>query len=87
MLGIAAIMLAAGLFADLPTRAVVLLDAAWDALLLFIGVGMVSTRLVPPLAAALQAPGERFGEVAGALAKDNATRNPARTARTAGALR
>jgi putative ABC transport system permease protein len=55
-------------------------------ILLFIGVGMISSRLVRPLAAAVGAPGERFGGVAGELAKDNATRNPSRTARTAGAL-
>jgi putative ABC transport system permease protein len=85
VLGIAAVMLAAGLFADLPTMAVVVLDGV-GCLLLFIGVGMISTRLVRPLAAGLGAPGERLGGVAGALAKDNATRNPARTARTAGAL-
>ena len=85
VLGISAVMLAAGLFADLPTVAVVVLDGV-GCLLLFIGVGMISTRLVRPLAAAVGAPGERLGGVAGALAKDNATRNPARTARTAGAL-
>ena len=55
-------------------------------ILLFIGVGMIASRLVRPLAAAVGAPGERFGGAPGALAKDNATRNPARTARTAGAL-
>jgi putative ABC transport system permease protein len=82
---ISAVALAAGLFADLPTVAVVVLDGV-GCILLFIGVGMISSRLVRPLAAAVGAPGERFGGVAGALAKDNATRNPARTARTAGAL-
>jgi putative ABC transport system permease protein len=85
VLGIAAVLLALGLFADLPTMAVVVLDGV-GCLLLFIGVGMIASRLVRPLAAAVGAPGERFGGVAGALAKDNATRNPARTARTAGAL-
>ena len=83
VLGISAVMLAAGLFADLPTVAVVLLDGV-GCLLLFIGVGMISSRLVRPLAAAVGAPGERLGGVAGSLAKDNATRNPSRTARTAG---
>ena len=85
VLGVAGVMLAAGLFADLPTVAVVVLDGV-GCLLLFIGVGMISSRLVRPLAAAVGAPGERLGGVAGSLAKDNATRNPARTARTAGAL-
>jgi putative ABC transport system permease protein len=58
VLGIAAVMLALGLFADLPTMAVVLLDGV-GCLLLFIGVGMIASRLVRPLAAAVGAPGER----------------------------
>ena len=82
---LAAVALAAGLFADLPTVGVVVLDGV-GCILLFVGVGMIASRLVRPLAAAVGAPGQRFGGVAGALAKDNATRNPARTARTAGAL-
>jgi putative ABC transport system permease protein len=41
---------------------------------------------VRPLAAALGAPGERLAGTPGRLARENATRNPARTARTAGAL-
>jgi len=86
VLGIAAVLLAFGLFASgLPTGAVLVLDGV-GCLLLFIGVGMIASRLVRPLAAMVGSPGERLGGVAGALAKDNATRNPARTARTAGAL-
>jgi putative ABC transport system permease protein len=86
VLGIAAVLLAFGLFASgLPTGAVLVLDGV-GCLLLFIGVGMIASRLVRPLAAMVGSPGERLGGVAGALAKDNATRNPARTACTAGAL-
>jgi len=86
VLVLAAAALALGLFASgLPLGAVLLLDGA-GCILLFAGVGMIAPRLVRPLAAAVGAPGERFGGVAGQLAKDNATRNPARTARTAGAL-
>ena len=86
VLGIAAVLLTLGLFADgLSTAAVLVLDGV-GCILLFIGVGMIASRLVKPLAAAVGAPGERLGGVSGALAKDNATRNPARTARTAGAL-
>src|SRR5829696_4777604 len=86
VLGIAAVLLATGLFASgLPTGAVLLLDGV-GCIFLFIGVGMISSRLVRPLAAAVGAPGERFGGAPGRLAKENATRNPARTARTAGAL-
>jgi putative ABC transport system permease protein len=85
VLVLAAAALAIGLFADLPTVGVVVLDGV-GCILLFVGVGMIASRLVRPLAAAVGAPGQRLGGVAGALAKDNATRNPARTARTAGAL-
>ena len=60
--------------------------SASGCILLFIGVGLISSRLVRPLAAAVGAPGERFGGAPGALARENATRNPTRTARTAGAL-
>jgi putative ABC transport system permease protein len=55
-------------------------------LLLFIGVTLVAPRLVRPLAAGLGAPAARFGGSAGRLARDNSTRNPARTASTAAAL-
>jgi putative ABC transport system permease protein len=86
VLGLAAVLLAVGLFAGgLSTGAVLLLDGI-GCLLLFIGVGMIASRLVRPLAAVVGAPGERIGGAPGQLAKDNATRNPARTARTAGAL-
>jgi putative ABC transport system permease protein len=55
-------------------------------LLLFVGVALMSPRLVPPLARVLGAPGARFGRSAGRLARHNATRNPSRTAVTAAAL-
>jgi putative ABC transport system permease protein len=49
-------------------------------------VALVAPRLVRPLAAALGAPGARVAGSAGSLARENATRNPARTASTAAAL-
>jgi len=55
-------------------------------LLLFVGVALVAPRLVGPLAAMLGWPGARLGGAAGTLARDNARRNPARTASTAAAL-
>jgi len=85
VLGVAVLALGIGLFAGLeiaPTLGLVGLGC----ILLFVGVGLISSRLVKPLAAALGAPGERFGGVSGQLARENATRNPTRTARTAGAL-
>jgi putative ABC transport system permease protein len=56
------------------------------ALLIFVGVAMLSVRVVRPLAAALGWPATRIGGAAGALARDNARRNPQRTASTAAAL-
>ena len=56
------------------------------ALLIFIGVAMLSERFIRPLAWALGWPATRIGGAAGALARDNARRNPQRTASTAAAL-
>ena len=85
VLGLATVALVAGLFAGLDTGPALALIGV-GCIALFVGVGLVSGRLVRPLAAALGAPGERFGGAPGQLARENATRNPARTARTAGAL-
>ena len=85
VLGVAVVALAVGLFGGLeigPTLGLIGLGC----ILMFVGVGLIASRLVKPLAAALGAPGERFGGVSGQLARENATRNPQRTARTAGAL-
>jgi putative ABC transport system permease protein len=56
------------------------------ALLIFLGVALLAERLVRPLAAWLGWPATRIGGAAGALARDNARRNPQRTASTASAL-
>ena len=64
-------------------------DPLWmgvGALLIFVGVSLFAARLVRPLAAALGAPAARLGGSAGQLARDNARRNPQRTASTASAL-
>ena len=55
-------------------------------LLMFVAVAMVASRVVRPLAYVLGAPGARFGGAAGSLARQNAVRNPARTASTAAAV-
>jgi putative ABC transport system permease protein len=55
-------------------------------LLLFIGVAMLSSRLVVPLAKVVGIPARRIGGAAGKLAEGNAQRNPGRTAATAAAL-
>jgi putative ABC transport system permease protein len=51
-----------------------------------LGVSMSSRRVVRPLASALGWPATRLGGAAGTLARDNAMRNPSRTASTAAAL-
>jgi putative ABC transport system permease protein len=56
------------------------------AVLVFIGVGMLSRFLVRPLARAIGAPIEAAAGTTGRIARANATRNPARTAATAAAL-
>jgi putative ABC transport system permease protein len=55
-------------------------------LLMFIGVALFSSRLVRPLAQLLGWPATQIGGAAGLLARDNARRNPQRTASTAAAL-
>jgi putative ABC transport system permease protein len=55
-------------------------------LLLFFGVSANAPRVVRPLASVLAWPGTRLGGAAGALAQQNAMRNPKRTASTASAL-
>jgi len=55
-------------------------------LVFFKGVSTIAPKLVRPLASVLGAPGARIGGSAGALARQNAMRNPSRTASTAGAL-
>jgi putative ABC transport system permease protein len=54
--------------------------------LLFIGVAMVGDRFVGPLASALGWPIERLRGVTGRLARENAQRQPGRTATSAAAL-
>ena len=55
-------------------------------LLMFLGVALNAPRVVPPLASLLGWPGTKVGGSAGDLARDNAIRNPSRTASTAAAL-
>ena len=75
-----------GVFAggvEIKTRMIVLVIGV---LLMFVGVAMIATRIVRPLAYVLGAPGARFGGAAGKLARENAVRAPARTASTAAAV-
>jgi len=53
---------------------------------IFLGVALLSPRLVPPLASLVGAALQRLSRVAGRLARENSVRNPGRTAITASAL-
>jgi putative ABC transport system permease protein len=78
--------LLAGLFvSDLSTGQILLLMLG-GALLVFIGIALLSVRLIGPLAWSLGWPATKIGGAPGALARDNARRNPQRTASTASAL-
>ena len=84
LLGFAAIVYA--LFApDLGTTSL-LVWLGLGALLVFVGIALLSVKFIRPLAYALGWPATRIGGAAGTLARDNARRNPQRTASTASAL-
>lgn len=63
-----------------------LLTMAAGALLVFLAIGGLGRYLVPPLARVVGWPLERLPGASGRLARQNTTRNPARTAATAAAL-
>jgi putative ABC transport system permease protein len=79
-------LIAFGLFgSDLSTTQILVLMGA-GALLVFIGVALFSSHLVVPMAHVLGWPAATVGGAAGTLARENAQRNPQRTASTAAAL-
>jgi putative ABC transport system permease protein len=78
--------LAFGLFGPHLGTKGILAYMGFGALLIFIGVALLSVRLIQPLVWALGWPATRIGGAAGSLARDNARRNPQRTASTAAAL-
>ena len=78
--------LAYGLFADGLGTTQLLTWMGLGALLIFLGVALFAQRIVRPFAQVLGWPATRIGGVAGKLARDNARRNPQRTASTASAL-
>ena len=75
-----------GLFGSGLGTAAVLLCMGVGAVLIFLGVALFASRIVPALATFLGWPTARLGGVAGQLARGNAKRNPQRTASTAAAL-
>jgi putative ABC transport system permease protein len=75
-----------GLFGSGLGTAAILLFMGAGALLVFIGVALFASKLVPGLATLLGWPTARVGGAPGQLARGNAKRNPQRTASTAAAL-
>jgi putative ABC transport system permease protein len=85
-IALAIVSLGLGLFVNgLPTPALLLLLGV-GTIALFLGVALLASRLVKPLAAVVGWPAQRFGGMAGELARENSIRNPSRTASTAAAL-
>jgi putative ABC transport system permease protein len=79
-------LLAYGLFGPglSTTRILVLMGVG--TVLIFFGVAFFTAQLVTPLAHVLGGPAARFAGAPGILARENAMRNPQRTASTAAAL-
>ncbi|HSP74399.1 MAG TPA: FtsX-like permease family protein, partial [Gaiellaceae bacterium] len=84
-LAVGVALLAFGAFATGATTTNRLLAIGFGVVVLFLGMALLAPKFVPPLAQALGAPAARSG-VSGSLARENAMRNPARTASTAAAL-
>ncbi|HXS47939.1 MAG TPA: FtsX-like permease family protein, partial [Solirubrobacterales bacterium] len=78
-------MVLAGLFGNASAGAAAGLIGAGAVAMVF-GVSLFSPRLVPPLATVAGWPLERLRRLTGRLARENAQRNPSRTAVTAAAL-
>ena len=75
-----------GLFGSGLSTTGILVWMGIGALLIFFGVAMFAVRIVEPFARLLGWPATKIGGAAGSLARDNARRNPQRTASTASAL-
>ena len=86
LIALAAVLLGFSLFADEVGTTQRMIAMGVGVLALFIGVALLSPRLVRPLAALVGAPARRIGGAAGRLAHGNSLRNPGRTAATAAAL-
>ena len=76
-------LLFTGLFSDSGNR---LVNVAFGAVLIFLGVGVLSPLVARPLARGLGWPLAHWAGQPGKLARDNAMRSPRRTASTAAAL-
>ncbi len=80
------LILAIGIFASISGTSQRLSLIGLGAVVLFLGVAMLSPQLVGPLASVIGWPIERCTAITGRLARENTVRNPSRTAVTAAAL-
>ena len=79
------VIVAFGLFLATAPRPV-LISLGAGALLLLLGVALTAPYVVPALARTIGYPGVKWGGIPGRIARENAERNPSRTAVTAAAL-
>jgi putative ABC transport system permease protein len=86
LISLAAAAIGYGLFVHGPSVAAHVVAIVAGVLALFVGVAMSASRLVRPLTAVVGRAVSSTGGVAGRLARENAVRNPGRTASTAAAL-
>ncbi len=86
VLGAGVVLIVLGLFDLAPLPVSGLLVVGMGAVIVFIGVAILSVLVVRPVATVVAAPFVRLGKVTGRLAKENAIRRPRRTAATASAL-
>jgi putative ABC transport system permease protein len=86
IIALSLLLLGRAMFTDELDTGQRLLSIGFGVLLLFVGVAMISSKLVRPLAAVVGVPGEKLAGISGFLARRNTLRNPGRTAATAAAL-
>jgi putative ABC transport system permease protein len=79
-------LMCVGLFGSLKSDNAAISFMGGGAALTFLGVALLSPRLVRPLANVIGAPIERATGITGQLARENSVRQPGRTAVTAAAL-
>jgi putative ABC transport system permease protein len=85
-IAVAGALLTRGLMVDGLAAGDRLMNLGVGTLALFVGVAMISSSLVRPIAAVVGWPIARMRGASGELARENAVRNPSRTAATAAAL-
>ncbi len=84
--GVGVLLIVLGLFDIAPLPVSGLIVVGLGAVVVFIGVAILSVLVVRPVAAVVAIPFVRLGKVTGQLARENAIRRPRRTAATASAL-